>query len=535
MTGSSDPIFTSGLNPATMNGNTPTSFRPPAYQNRPTSPTPIAGLGGLGSLSSSFGLAGPPSPRPPPTPITGHGNSRERIRHAWTSIRERLGRRSSNAASGNIPPDIQARTRPDGTPMGTRDAMLAEMARAFNFGLGLHGSGTDTAPQTTGESSNENERASDAPTPTTDTPGHPEPPIPEDSFDQFLINLQADLRVALSLQESPATQPPSYTPNLPSNETVTQPSAEGPSALPEDLIATSPRFPPIITDQGVGDIIDHSEVEPESVIHEDAGAYLGMSGASEIPQLRQDLPGIGTTMRSRTERRPGGGINWWRSYRFPPVAAPNAHGLPNTLNNANVASSPLSSTPPSDLFFQPSASSSVPPPSSATSSQSSAIPGTAPTTAENRSTIVVPVIVVGLQSVNMGHRRDHAPSLGDDDDVLAAEHNEPDSPEMADDLNFDGLLGDSGRPGTPRGRAWHSRAADAFRNLRPGRRASQIPHMHEGLGSRTFLIYVIGGEYKCVFTRLWSFLTLRLYVGYYPPDHSLITGVNALDSFEALW
>jgi len=39
--------------------------------------------------------------------------------------------------------------------------------------------------------------------------------------------------------------------------------------------------------------------------------------------------------------------------------------------------------------------------------------------------------------------------------------------------------------------------------------------MPEGLGSRTFLIYVIGG--------------------YYPPDHGLITGVDALDSFEALW
>jgi len=45
--------------------------------------------------------------------------------------------------------------------------------------------------------------------------------------------------------------------------------------------------------------------------------------------------------------------------------------------------------------------------------------------------------------------------------------------------------------------------------------AFQMHRTYPGLGSRTFLIYVIGG--------------------YYPPDHSLITGVNALDSFEALW
>jgi hypothetical protein len=74
------------------------------------------------------------------------------------------------------------------------------------------------------------------------------------------------------------------------------------------------------------------------------------------------------------------------------------------------------------------------------------------------------------------------------------------------------------KPGRPRG--WQSRAASAIRNLRPGRRPADAgqaapPPLSSPSGSRTFLIYVIGG--------------------YYPPDHSIVTGgPNNFDSFEAL-
>jgi len=115
----------------------------------------------------------------------------------------------------------------------------------------------------------------------------------------------------------------------------------------------------------------------------------------------------------------------------------------------------------------------------------------------------------------MDRGRDQVAPFGDNDGTFGTNHNEPESPGLGGEMNFDGMLGD-GDPGPqPHGRTWHSRAANAFRNLRPGRRASRAPQTSEGPGSRTFLIYVIGG--------------------YYPPDHSLITGANALDSFEALW
>ena len=53
----------------------------------------------------------------------------------------------------------------------------------------------------------------------------------------------------------------------------------------------------------------------------------------------------------------------------------------------------------------------------------------------------------------------------------------------------------AGREDRPRG--WQSRAANAIRNLRPGRRPAPPGTQHSvtAPGSRTFLIYVIGGLY----------------------------------------
>lgn len=92
-----------------------------------------------------------------------------------------------------------------------------------------------------------------------------------------------------------------------------------------------------------------------------------------------------------------------------------------------------------------------------------------------------------------------------------------------DDMTFapDAAFGAGGAEGRGRPRGWQSRAANAIRNLRPGRRNTDAgqgaapPPFSTPSGSRTFLIYVIGG--------------------YYPPDHSIVTGgPNNFDSFEAL-
>jgi hypothetical protein len=56
--------------------------------------------------------------------------------------------------------------------------------------------------------------------------------------------------------------------------------------------------------------------------------------------------------------------------------------------------------------------------------------------------------------------------------------------------------------GRGRSRGWHSRAANAIRNLRPGRRNTQVDSDVQmpaaSPGSRTFLIYVIGGLFNFI-------------------------------------
>jgi hypothetical protein len=101
----------------------------------------------------------------------------------------------------------------------------------------------------------------------------------------------------------------------------------------------------------------------------------------------------------------------------------------------------------------------------------------------------------------MDQGREQAPPFGDTNNTFGANHSEPESSGLGDDLNFAGMPDDADPgvfPGSPRARPWHSRAASALRNLRPGRRATHAAQTNDGPGSRTFLIYVIGGEFELV-------------------------------------
>ena len=240
-----------------------------------------------------------------------------------------------------------------------------------------------------------------------------------------------------------------------------------------------------------------------------------------------------------------GRINWWRLYRFPPVMPPRLDtanfrpafvpggtattttapsGPPTSpIASSTVASEGLESIP--TIPTLPSTSADPPSsPDSTTSPSSTSIPPHPQTQDPPSPQTVVPVIVVGLQSVNSDWRPDMPQPDETDMDVFGHHHGGDaevggsDGHGIFDDDDFDGfgnlqhppeLLPDeaagtgagrgrgigAGREGRPRG--WQSRAANAIRNLRPGRRPVPPGTQHSVTtpGSRTFLIYVIGGLY----------------------------------------
>jgi hypothetical protein len=270
---------------------------------------------------------------------------------------------------------------------------------------------------------------------------------------------------------------------------------------------------------------------------------------------------------SRTEHTPGGGINWWRMYRFPAIASPNPNlgqqGGPQGLSPlsqtafrtpaqgpSHSSTSPWARTTDQNQQNEIFASRGVSPvpgvhtglaqpaltPSAATptnmpeivsaSNQSTSTPPVSygqdfnPLTnasispSEHRSNVVVPVIVVGLQSVNMDRQHphmphphaNHTPAMDDEDgegmEYDGLEHpmsmplHIPEPPEFRHHSNPSSTIQQEQSGQQPaRGRTWQSRAANAIRNLRPSRRNADAtsPQPQETPGSRTFLIYVIGG------------------------------------------
>lgn len=166
----------------------------------------------------------------------------ERMRQAWGTIRERLGLRPSaspipgGASRNNLQQDDHGNpssTRHNGDPTAfgpadTREIMLAEMARAFNIGLGLNGLGGLAPPTNATQSGQSTRGVFDEPTVSSDEDGSAAAPDahsnasqstsgsrttgitlpPEGSFERFLVDLQIDLRAALSQAEDDTTSAP---------------------------------------------------------------------------------------------------------------------------------------------------------------------------------------------------------------------------------------------------------------------------------------------------------------------------------------
>lgn len=576
LTGTSEPIFSSGLAPLSQSPNQPP---PQSMSDRPLSPTPTGDAG--------------------------------RMRHVWSSLRDRLGLRTPGMGA----PGADENTgRP--SPRDARELLLTEMARAFNLGLGLG------RPPVVPDVTNASGPAAPAAEPpsangggTSDVPTMP----PPGSFERFLIDLQSDLRIALAQDSVPVdannegddegagdednhegerhetedvsdgtsdnesydTAASDIDDNMPELQSVSDEAStisdahtarESPgtnndsrghgddldleidNALVHDATATSPRIAHADTLSGEAGIglgsqdassgLSGPPTEPS--LSSPSSGPPGVSSFTESSTTQETdmpfrIPRISSGSSSRTEHRP---INWWRLYRFPAITAPASRSTQaHTVVQQGSAPQPL---PHADgdgvqnAGGSPDAPSSIPLTSSEMSDTTHATPdadltaGVQPDNGNEQRNVVIPVIVVGLQSVH-AERQSPMPPHPPHHLHPHIHHQPPDfvdeRPTEGDMMDLDfgsesGMTPPTPAPTAPsefppgdtrqsRGRSWQSRAADAIRNLRPGRRAAVARQTAlEPPGSRTFLIYVIGG--------------------YYPPDHQIITGGN-LDSFEALW
>lgn len=470
------------------------------------SPTPTAGLGGGQGFSNLPGLGLDPSTpiSPSPTAVSQPREGRERIRSVWEAVRERLGLRGPSVSRASD--DVQTGSEGQGH-MRPGEIMLAEMARALNIGLGLNASDSNVEASETVASS----ASDDGPQSTEDIGSQGSLP-PEDSFERFLLNLQADLRTAL-LDRGAGPTPMVSVEDDRVEEHENRNSDDGAAsghpllgALPAGIVevdSDDEEPPPLeeVSDSD-DDEDDEDDEDEDDQVQTSARTATPMPSAYPIPPGQaEELPfgRISGDESSNGDRGPSG-INLWRLYRFQPIPATQVAGHASTTTSTAVPSSP---TPASTSYSPPTpAAPQLPPsPESPPSPFSSALPllgsdssgaipaAITPTGDGGTSGMVVPVIVVGLQSVDMGQVHGHGhvhpdPQIG----PLSQHSNRRPTP-------FDS----SGTPvpadgPTARGRSWHSRAATALRNLRPGRRnGSSGRQASDGSGSRTFLIYVIGG------------------------------------------
>ena len=429
--------------------------------------------------------------------------------------------------------------------------MLGEMARAFSVGLGL---GSFAGPT----SSNNNLPANNNLPTNNNPPNRPaEAPLPnetraapsEGSFERFLMDLQADLRIALTtgdggigVRAMAAGSGWNDTRSTPSANALEAPPREGDTATfdntesrndPERQIQPNEHshdqdVPPLQeVDYAEGDS-PHIEIGPEIATRVDTDGPQDGEG--------QRLTGPGR-------------INWWRLYRFPAIGVPRSNSAAGAAAAAALSTSSANASPatlapssmPSSGAEVASTTPTITSTTHGTEDSSSGVPNvTTPST-------VVPVIIVGLQSVHVDWPQGEHVGLNPNDHHLHHHNNDDDIVDDGIDDIFgpfsdqDGsldrdadVLNGAQRSTTTdvtdtevnqrRGR-WRSRAADAFRNLRTRRGGEQrngtatgdvgAPHLaHQmppmGPGSRMFLIYVIGGEYDGVAIPLHGLIFGRL-------------------------
>ena len=399
------------------------------------------------------------------------------------------------------------------------------MARAFQMGMGLddtpgsgsRSGGAQASPAievSLGEGQQRQQQAQQ----------QERPPPPEDSFERFLMDLQVDLRRTLEAEPEADREPDRGQDVEPSGVDDTPPLVypqESPfSAANRDAdIDFSEGLPALPPDNDEFPSDDELDADDDETPDEDDREPEEETAVPPLPSLesRSAPQGLQTPRRTvaGSERRPGGGINWWRMYRFPPMVVPPGSGAPGSPH-LPTSPSPILATPPDTAA------------TTATGDASLAAPLQGAQTQDGNT--VVPVIVVGLQSVH-GHGHGHRHAEGRDEHppplpspLLPQDPTQDHEHALQDDVA--GEIGAESPRDRERERRWSTRASDALRGFRPP--AGPGPARHEtgsgasesgaragddGHGSTTFFIYVIGGTSPLRPTPLSFFyaLTIALY------------------------
>ncbi|KAL5501626.1 hypothetical protein ACEPAH_8886 [Sanghuangporus vaninii] len=454
---------------------------------------------------------------------------RNQTRSIWEGLRERvISGRSRNASGIGSRSQSSAFPFVENSPNITSlvlDSLFNELVHAFNMGPTQDERQMDAQSSSSGRTSSDEDQV---------TSPHEQSAASEDSedlapgsFERFLVDLQSDLRLALIRPDATSNvtsaRPADHhegenSGTFPGNSHTFSPASEAMSHESEGTASVTYPSP----HHESSDLEDHNPDgrtnqsipsmpgEYRENIHDDVPNGGGTSvPESFLTSRTEETQSSPPSDRSETPSEPPTSIhdaprnrvNWWRMYRFPPT--PSVHSRRyNAGQDSSSIHIPTSST-----------SAPVEPINAGTAespSQSAAIAQDTPVLGEEPA-VLIPVIVVGLQSISSGTRRA-----------------QPETPEPPTENNNDpgegyrtnvSQLGNSSSSGAAqRARdTWSSRAARAFNRL--GRRditADQTTDASNAAdGARTFFIYVFGGHY--------------------PPDHQLLSSLDETDSFEALW
>ncbi|OCB84062.1 hypothetical protein A7U60_g8733 [Sanghuangporus baumii] len=456
---------------------------------------------------------------------------RNRTRSIWEGLRERVISGRSRNASG-----IGSRSQssaflfievwPNITSL-VLDSLFNELVRAFSMGPTQDEHQMDTQSSSSGRTSSDEDQV---------TSPHEHSAASEDSedlapgsFERFLVDLQSDLRLALIRPDatssvtsarpadhhegedsgtfpgnshalSLASEPMSHGSEGTAGPSVTYPSPHHESSDSED------HNPDDRTNQSIPSMPG----EYRENIHDDMPNGGGTSVPVSFPTSRtEETQSSPTSDRSETPSDPPTSIhdasrnrvNWWRMYRFPPTPSVRSTRYNAGQDSSHINTPTSSTSAPAEPINAGTAESS---------SQSAAMAQDTPVLGEEPA-VLIPVIVVGLQSISSGTRR----AQPETPEPPTENNNDPGEGHRTN-VSQSGNSSSSGAAQRARD-TWSSRAARAFNRL--GRRditADQTTDTSNAAdGARTFFIYVFGGHY--------------------PPDHQLLSSPDETDSFEALW